>query len=345
MIREDIQIEKEIDIPAEDADTQEVAIKHPSPRSRLSESPADAFELTDTVDQFAREISRTPLLTAEQEIELGKAMAQGDRAARRLRSEQHTSAERARLTGLVRKGEEARNRLIEANLRLVFSIAKKYRNMGVPFSDLIQEGNAGLIHAVAKFDYKRGFKFSTYATWWIRQSVTRAIADQGRVIRLPVHRWEKFNRMRRVSQDLAQELGRKPTTREIADELHTPLYKLEGLVRTAEQPLSLEMPIGEEGDATLGEFIPDEETPSPDESAVRQQVRKDINRLLTTLTPREQEVLQLRFGLQDGQARTLEEIGAVLGKTRERIRQIEAKALRKLRHPSRSRGLRGYLAD
>jgi RNA polymerase primary sigma factor len=246
---------------------------------------------------------------------------------------------------VIHTGEAARKHLIEANLRLVISIAKKYRDMGVPFADLIQEGNAGLIHAVDKFDYKRGFKFSTYATWWIRQSVARAIADQGRLIRLPVHRWEKINRMRRISQELAQELGRKPTTGEIADALKISPFKLERLLNNAQMPLSLELPIGEDADATLGEFIPDEETLSPDESAVRQQARQDIARMLTTLSPREQQVLQLRFGLQDGRARTLEQVGAVMGKTRERIRQIEAKALRKLRHPSRSRRIRGYLAE
>jgi RNA polymerase primary sigma factor len=302
-------------------------------------------EVIDPVDQFIKEISRTPLLTAEQEYELGKAMDQGRHAARQLRRQRFRSGERKRLNRQVRLGDEARKRLIEANLRLVFSVAKKYRDMGVPFSDLIQEGNAGLIHAVDKFDYKRGFKFSTYATWWIRQSVTRSIADQGRLIRLPVHRWEKINRMRRVSQELTQELGRKPTAAEIADELETPLQKMESLVSNSEQPLSLELPVGDDGDTTLGDFIPDDEALSPDESAVRQQARKDIDNLLTTLTPREQQVLQLRFGLQDGQARTLEEIGNELGKTRERIRQIEAKALRKLRHPSRSRRLRGYLPD
>ena len=299
----------------------------------------------DPLDQFIKEIARTPLLTPAQEQELGKAMEQGRHAARRLRGQRFSSTERRRLNRQVQKGEEARKRLIEANLRLVFSVAKKYRDMGVPFPDLIQEGNAGLIHAVDKFDYKRGFKFSTYATWWIRQSVTRSIADQGRLIRLPVHRWEKINRMRRVSQELTQELGRKPTAAEIAEELETSLQKMESLVSNAEQPLSLELPVGEEGDTTLGDFIPDDETLSPDESAVRQQARKDIAGLLTTLTPRERQVLQLRFGLQDGQAHTLEEIGDELGKTRERIRQIEAKALRKLRHPSRSRRLRGYLAD
>ena len=302
-------------------------------------------EVIDSVDQFIKEISRTPLLTAEQEHELGKAIDEGRHAARRLRGQRFSSAERRRLNRLVHDGDAARKRLIEANLRLVFSVAKKYRDMGVPFSDLIQEGNAGLIHAVDKFDYKRGFKFSTYATWWIRQSVTRSIADQGRLIRLPVHRWEKINRMRRVSQELTQELGRKPTAAEIADELETSLQKMESLVSNAEPPLSLELPVGDDGDTTLGDFIPDDEALSPDESAVRQQARKDIAGLLTTLTPREQQVLQLRFGLQDGQARTLEEIGDEMGKTRERIRQIEAKALRKLRHPSRSRQLRGYLAD
>jgi RNA polymerase primary sigma factor len=295
---------------------------------------ADQF---DPIDQFIREISRTPLLNAAQESELGKAMEQGRRAELRLGAGRARPAERRRLTESMDRGDAARKRLIEANLRLVFSIAKKYRDAGVPFSDLIQEGNAGLIHAVDKFDYKRGFKFSTYATWWIRQAVTRAIAGQGRLIRLPVHRWEKINRMRRVSQELMQKIGRKPTSGELAEELKISRQKMDRLVRNAEVPLSLESPIGEDGDVTLGDFIPDDETPSPHESAARQQARREIDEQLQTLTPREQQVLQLRFGLQDGQARTLEEVGAEMGKTRERIRQIEAKALRKLRHPSRSR--------
>ena len=340
MNREKLQNDNDLNIEYIDV---EKSAKSKTPGHNVSSAYVTGSDQFDAVDQFIREISRTPLLDSAQEVELGKAMEEGRRAARRVAGRRARPAERRRLTEAMQRGDLARKRLIEANLRLVFSIAKKYRDAGVSFGDLIQEGNAGLIHAADKFDYTRGFKFSTYATWWIRQAVARSIADQGRLIRLPVHRWEKINRMRRVSQELTQALGREPTRGELADEMNTSPQKMERLISNAEAPLSLEQPMGEDSDVTLSDFIPDEETPSPDQSVVRKQARQEIDGALKTLTSREQEVLQLRFGLRDGQARTLEEVGAELGKTRERIRQIEAKALRKLRHPSRSRQLRSYI--
>lgn len=302
-----------------------------------------AIGIDDTVSLYLKEISRIPLLTAAQEVEYARGMETGRRAHYRLTKDHLTSNERARLESKVREGEMYRQKLIKANFRLVVSIAKKYIGRGVSFLDLIQEGNIGLIRAVEKFDHHRGFKFSTYATWWIRQAITRAIADQGRTIRVPVHMCERINKLTRVSRQLVQELGREPTSEEIAVELNTTPRKVERIIKISQRPLSLEMPVGEEQDSHLGDFIPDDATLGPTDAASHQLLREQMEEILTSLSPREGRVLQLRFGLKDGKAHTLEEVGRKFGVTRERIRQIEAKALRKLRHPSRSRKLRDYL--
>lgn len=299
--------------------------------------------IDDTVSLYLKEISRIPLLRAEQEVEYAKAMETGKRARYHLSRNGVGAGERARLESKMRAGELARQKLIKANFRLVVSIAKKYIGRGVSFLDLIQEGNIGLIRAVEKFDYKRGYKFSTYATWWIRQAITRAIADQGRTIRVPVHMCERINKLTRVSRQLVQELGREPSPDEIAKQLGTTSKKVERIIKISQRPLSLEMPVGEEQDSHLGDFIPDESTLGPTDAASHQLLREQMEEILTSLSPREGRVLQLRFGLKDGKSHTLEEVGKKFGVTRERIRQIEAKALRKLRHPSRSRKLRDYL--
>ncbi len=266
---------------------------------------------------YLKEIGKVPLLTAEEEVELAKRMEQGD--------------------------EEAKKQLIEANLRLVVSIAKRYVGRGMLFLDLIQEGNLGLIKAVEKFDYRKGYKFSTYATWWIRQAITRAIADQARTIRIPVHMVETINKMVRVSRQLVQEKGRDPLPEEIAEEMGITEEKVREIMKIAQDPVSLETPIGEEEDSHLGDFIPDEEALAPADAAAYILLKEQLVDVLDTLTPREEKVLRLRFGLDDGRARTLEEVGKEFDVTRERIRQIEAKALRKLRHPSRSKKLKDYL--
>ncbi|MBR6472166.1 MAG: RNA polymerase sigma factor RpoD [Firmicutes bacterium] len=271
----------------------------------------------DPVRMYLKEIGKVPLLTAEEEVELAKRMGEGD--------------------------EEAKKRLCEANLRLVVSIAKRYVGRGMLFLDLIQEGNLGLIKAVDKFDYTKGYKFSTYATWWIRQAITRSIADQARTIRIPVHMVETINKLIRVSRQLLQELGREPTPEEIADEMGLSVEKVREIQKVAQEPVSLETPIGEEEDSHLGDFIPDEDVPQPVEAAAFSMLKEQLVEVLDTLTDREQKVLKLRFGLEDGRARTLEEVGKEFEVTRERIRQIEAKALRKLRHPSRSKKLKDYL--
>ena len=279
----------------------------------------DGVSIEDPVRMYLKEIGKVPLLSAEEEIELAKRMEEGD--------------------------EEAKKKLAEANLRLVVSIAKRYVGRGMLFLDLIQEGNLGLIKAVEKFDYRKGYKFSTYATWWIRQAITRAIADQARTIRIPVHMVETINKLIRVSRQLLQELGREPLPEEIAEEMDIPVERVREILKISQEPVSLETPIGEEEDSHLGDFIQDENVPVPAEAAAFTLLKEQLVEVLGTLTEREQKVLRLRFGLDDGRARTLEEVGKEFNVTRERIRQIEAKALRKLRHPSRSRKLRDYLEE
>ena len=302
------------------------------------------IDIDDSISLYLKEIGRVPLLTAEEEVSLAKRMERGREARQKLTQGIDDPDERDRLLAAVKDGQAAQEHLIKANSRLVVSVAKKYVGRGVPFLDLIQEGNIGLIRAVKKFDYRRGYKFSTYATWWIRQAVTRAIADQGRTIRVPVHMYEQINRLTRTSRQLVQELGRDPTTEEIAERLGVPPRKVEQIIRVSQRPLSLEMPVGEEEDSYLGDFIEDAEADSPTDSASQTMLRQVIDEIFESLTPREVRILQLRFGLVDGYSYTLEEVGKKFGVTRERIRQIEAQALGRLRHPSRSRKLRDYLS-
>lgn len=297
---------EEVVLDEEDIDVEKIDLSVP-----------DGISIEDPVRMYLKEIGKVPLLSADEEIELAKRMELGD--------------------------EEAKKKLAEANLRLVVSIAKRYVGRGMLFLDLIQEGNLGLIKAVEKFDYRKGYKFSTYATWWIRQAITRAIADQARTIRIPVHMVETINKLIRVSRQLLQELGREPSPQEIADEMDIPVERVRDILKISQEPVSLETPIGEEEDSHLGDFIQDDNVPVPAEAAAFTLLKEQLNEVLGTLTEREQKVLKLRFGLEDGRARTLEEVGKVFNVTRERIRQIEAKALRKLRHPSRSRKLRDYL--
>lgn len=296
-----------------DAEIEEMQATEEDPDITLPEG----ISIDDPVRMYLKEIGKVPLLTAEDEIDLAKRMEKGD--------------------------AEAKRRLAEANLRLVVSIAKRYVGRGMLFLDLIQEGNLGLIKAVEKFDYRKGYKFSTYATWWIRQAITRAIADQARTIRIPVHMVETINKLIRVSRQLLQELGREPQPEEIAHEMGMSVEKVREIMKISQEPVSLETPIGEEEDSHLGDFIPDDDAPAPAEAAAFTLLKEQLIDVLDTLTAREEKVLRLRFGLDDGRARTLEEVGKEFNVTRERIRQIEAKALRKLRHPSRSKKLKDYL--
>ena len=301
----------DVDLDAIMSDEEDVDVEN------IDLSVPDGVSVEDPVRMYLKEIGKVPLLSAEREIELAQRMEEGD--------------------------EEAKKELAEANLRLVVSIAKRYVGRGMLFLDLIQEGNLGLIKAVEKFDYHKGYKFSTYATWWIRQAITRAIADQARTIRIPVHMVETINKLIRVSRQLLQELGREPTPEEIAKELDMPVDRVREILKISQEPVSLETPIGEEEDSHLGDFIQDDNVPVPAEAAAQTLLKEQLDEVLDTLTEREQKVLRLRFGMNDGRARTLEEVGKEFDVTRERIRQIEAKALRKLRRPSRSRKLRDYL--
>ena len=304
---------------------------------RESEAIGEALPL------YLHEIGRVPLLTAASEVELAKAIEAGAVASRELdAAREHSPAELRALEAAVFEGQVARGRLVEANLRLVVSVARRYMNRGIPLGDLIQEGNMGLMRAVEKFDYRRGFKFSTYATWWIRQAVSRALADHARTIRIPVHMVETINKYVRVSTSLQQELGREPTTQEIGAAMEVPVDRVREIVRILPQPISLETPVGEEQDGLLSDFIEDEDAPDMDAAASLVMLRLQVEGVLNSLTPRERRVVELRFGLEGDRLYTLSEIGEELGVTRERIRQIEAKALRKLRHPSRAQRLRDY---
>ena len=322
---------------------------------KIDLSIPEGVSVEDPVRMYLKEIGKVPLLNAEEEIDLAQRMEAGAVAAEKIAilEERINEAEEAEVEELkteirelqkdVDLGAEAKKRLAEANLRLVVSIAKRYVGRGMLFLDLIQEGNLGLIKAVEKFDYRKGYKFSTYATWWIRQAITRAIADQARTIRIPVHMVETINKLIRVSRQLLQELGREPSPEEIAEEMKMPVERVREILKISQEPVSLETPIGEEEDSHLGDFIKDDNVPVPADAAAFTLLKEQLEEVLSTLTDREQKVLTLRFGLEDGRARTLEEVGKEFNVTRERIRQIEAKALRKLRHPSRSRKLKDYL--
>lgn len=335
------------DIILDDEDEVEV--------EKIDLSVPEGVSVEDPVRMYLKEIGKVPLLSADEEIELAQNMEDGAVAIEKINvlkgrldgaSEEEKAEIKEEIKTLQRdvdKGADAKKRLAEANLRLVVSIAKRYVGRGMLFLDLIQEGNLGLIKAVEKFDYKKGYKFSTYATWWIRQAITRAIADQARTIRIPVHMVETINKLIRVSRQLLQELGREPSPEEIAKEMSMPVDRVREILKISQEPVSLETPIGEEEDSHLGDFIKDDNVPVPADAAAFTLLKEQLEEVLGTLTEREQKVLTLRFGLEDGRARTLEEVGKEFNVTRERIRQIEAKALRKLRHPSRSRKLKDYL--
>ena len=336
------------DIILDDEDEVEV--------EKIDLSVPEGVSIEDPVRMYLKEIGKVPLLSADEEIELAQKMEAGSVAVEKIPllkerlaetgDEQEKEEIQAEIKALqldVDRGSDAKKRLAEANLRLVVSIAKRYVGRGMLFLDLIQEGNLGLIKAVEKFDYRKGYKFSTYATWWIRQAITRAIADQARTIRIPVHMVETINKLIRVSRLLLQELGREPTPEEIAEEMKMPVERVREILKISQEPVSLETPIGEEEDSHLGDFIKDDNVPVPADAATFTLLKEQLEEVLGTLTEREQKVLTLRFGLEDGRARTLEEVGKEFNVTRERIRQIEAKALRKLRHPSRSRKLKDYL--
>lgn len=344
----DDEDDEDDDIILDDEDEVEV--------EKIDLSVPEGVSIEDPVRMYLKEIGKVPLLSADEEIELAQKMEAGSVAVEKIPllkerlaetgDEQEKEEIQAEIKALqldADRGSDAKKRLAEANLRLVVSIAKRYVGRGMLFLDLIQEGNLGLIKAVEKFDYRKGYKFSTYATWWIRQAITRAIADQARTIRIPVHMVESINKLIRVSRQLLQELGREPTPEEIAEEMKMPVERVREILKISQEPVSLETPIGEEEDSHLGDFIKDDNVPVPADAAAFTLLKEQLEEVLGTLTEREQKVLTLRFGLEDGRARTLEEVGKEFNVTRERIRQIEAKALRKLRHPSRSRKLKDYL--
>ena len=337
-----------IDIPDGHVDIED-GLKDEEAEEDERELEEEFFDLTgissdDTVGLYLKEMARVPLLTTDQEVQLAQLLVKGRAARKTLSKNGHDQARRFRLEKCIEEGRLAREHLIKANTRLVVSIAKKYMGRGVPFLDLIQEGNLGLMKAVEKFDHTRGFRFSTYATWWIRQTITRAIADQGRTIRVPVHMSDRIRRLYKVSRDLEQSYGRQPTPEEIAEELEVEPRKVQWMLKVSWQPLSLENPVGEEEDTELGSFVEDDTTPTPTQIVYQNLLREKLDQVLGTLPPREARILRLRFGLTNGRSYTLEEVGQKFGLTRERIRQIEGKALRRLRHPRRSRQLRDYLA-
>ncbi len=345
--------DRDINVVEDESESESDEKSEPEPteaefeeEEREVELAADLSEIaaSDATSLYLREMAHEPLLTATQEVELARAFTLGRVSLKRLtKGGINDRNEREKLQHEIEQGKKARDHLVKANTRLVVSIAKRYMGQGVPFLDLIQEGNLGLLKAVEKFDHKRGFKFSTYATWWIRQAITRAIADQGRTIRVPVHVGDRIREMYKVSRSLEQDLGREPTSDEIAGEMNLPPKKVSWLLRVSRRTVSLEKPVGEEEDSELGNFIEDESSPTPAESAYHTLLQEKLEEVLATLTPREARILRLRYGLHNGHSHTLEEVGRKFGLTRERIRQIEVEALRRLRHPRRSRQLRDYL--
>ena len=355
VIDEDFSVTITDDMLPEAADLDEIEELEDISEEEIANTDAlaETFSIDDPVRMYLKEIGKVNLLTPEEEVDYAVKMAAGTEANAKLEerrqavekgeAEPFTEEELEELKNTVKIGEEAGKKMAEANLRLVVSIAKRYVGRGMLFLDLIQEGNLGLIKAVEKFDYTKGYKFSTYATWWIRQAITRSIADQARTIRIPVHMVETINKVIRVSRQLLQELGHDPSPEEVAAEMNMPVEKIRDILKIAQEPVSLETPIGEEEDSHLGDFIPDEDASEPAEAASFTFLREQLEQVLSTLTPREEKVLRLRFGIEDGRTRTLEEVGKEFNVTRERIRQIEAKALRKLRHPSRSKKLKDFL--
>ncbi len=355
VVDEDFAVTITDDMLPEASDLEEIEELEDISEEELANTDAlaETFSIDDPVRMYLKEIGKVNLLTPEEEIDYATKMSDGTEAAREKEerekkvkagtAEPFTDEELAALNKRIKTGEDAGKKMAEANLRLVVSIAKRYVGRGMLFLDLIQEGNLGLIKAVEKFDHTKGYKFSTYATWWIRQAITRSIADQARTIRIPVHMVETINKVIRVSRQLLQELGHDPTPEEVAAEMNMPVEKIRDILKIAQDPVSLETPIGEEEDSHLGDFIPDEDASEPAEAASFTFLREQLEQVLSTLTPREEKVLRLRFGIEDGRTRTLEEVGKEFNVTRERIRQIEAKALRKLRHPSRSKKLKDFL--